>query len=40
MVQSFRQPEIIEIARREGKVTVERLSEHFGVTLQLSLIHI
>ncbi len=34
MVQSFRQPEIIEIARREGKVTVERLSEHFGVTLQ------
>lgn len=34
MVQSFRQPEIIEIARREGKVTVDGLAEHFGVTLQ------
>lgn len=34
MAQTFRQPEIIEIARREGKVTVEGLAEHFGVTLQ------
>lgn len=34
MSQSFRRPEILEIARREGKVTVEGLAEHFGVTLQ------
>ncbi|NAZ37414.1 DeoR/GlpR family DNA-binding transcription regulator [Rubellimicrobium sp. CFH 75288] len=34
MSQSFRHPEILEIARREGKVTVERLAEHFGVTHQ------
>jgi DeoR family transcriptional regulator, glycerol-3-phosphate regulon repressor len=34
MAQSFRQAEIIEIARREGKVTVDGLSEHFDVTLQ------
>lgn len=34
MSQSFRQPEIIEIARREGKVTVDGLAERFGVTLQ------
>jgi DeoR family glycerol-3-phosphate regulon repressor len=34
MTQTFRHPEILEIARREGKVTVERLAEHFGVTLQ------
>ena len=34
MSQSFRQPEIVEIARREGKVTVEGLAERFGVTLQ------
>ncbi len=34
MSQSFRQPEILEIARRDGKVTVEGLAEHFGVTLQ------
>ncbi len=34
MPQSFRHPEIIEIARREGKVSVERLAAHFGVTLQ------
>lgn len=34
MAQSFRQPDIIEIARREGKVTVERLAAEFGVTLQ------
>lgn len=34
MSQSFRQPEILDIARREGRVTVEGLAEHFGVTLQ------
>lgn len=34
MVQTLRKPEIIEIARREGKVTVERLVEYFGVTPQ------
>lgn len=34
MSQSFRHPEILEIARREGKVTVDDLAERFGVTLQ------
>ncbi|WOI56822.1 DeoR/GlpR family DNA-binding transcription regulator [Palleronia sp. LCG004] len=34
MSQTIRHPEIIDIARREGKVTVEGLSAHFGVTLQ------
>lgn len=34
MPQSFRHPEILDIARREGKVTVEDLAERFGVTLQ------
>ncbi|MEM1432034.1 MAG: DeoR/GlpR family DNA-binding transcription regulator [Pseudomonadota bacterium] len=34
MTQAFRQPEILEIARREGRVTVEMLAEHFGVTPQ------
>lgn len=34
MSQSFRQPEILDIARREGRVTVEKLAEHFGVTHQ------
>ncbi|MFN3525104.1 MAG: DeoR/GlpR family DNA-binding transcription regulator [Paracoccus sp. (in: a-proteobacteria)] len=34
MTQTFRQPEILEIARRDGKVTVEALALHFGVTLQ------
>jgi DeoR family glycerol-3-phosphate regulon repressor len=34
MSQTFRHPEILEIARRTGKVTVEDLAEHFGVTLQ------
>ncbi|MBU2957767.1 DeoR/GlpR family DNA-binding transcription regulator [Paracoccus sp. 1_MG-2023] len=34
MSQTFRQPEILEIARRDGKVTVEGLAQHFGVTLQ------
>ncbi|MEM1362955.1 MAG: DeoR/GlpR family DNA-binding transcription regulator [Pseudomonadota bacterium] len=34
MVQTLRKPEIIEIARREGKVTVDRLVDYFGVTPQ------
>ena len=34
MSQTFRHPEILEIARRDGKVTVEDLAAHFGVTLQ------
>ncbi|MBV7410557.1 DeoR/GlpR family DNA-binding transcription regulator [Maritimibacter sp. DP1N21-5] len=34
MSQTFRHPEILEIARREGKVTVEGLAQHFDVTLQ------
>ena len=34
MSQTFRQPDILKIAQREGKVTVESLAEHFGVTLQ------
>ena len=34
MSQTFRHPEILEIARREGKVTVDNLAERFGVTLQ------
>lgn len=34
MSQTFRHSEILDIARREGKVTVEGLAEHFGVTLQ------
>lgn len=34
MSQSFRHPEILEIVRREGKVTVDGLADHFGVTLQ------
>jgi DeoR family glycerol-3-phosphate regulon repressor len=34
MTQSFRHPEILDIARREGKVTVEGLAAQFGVTLQ------
>ncbi|HSF90911.1 MAG TPA: DeoR/GlpR family DNA-binding transcription regulator [Paracoccaceae bacterium] len=34
MSQVFRHPEILSIARRDGKVTVEGLAEHFGVTLQ------
>ena len=34
MSNNFRHPEILEMTRKEGKVTVERLAEHFGVTLQ------
>lgn len=34
MVQKFRHSEILEIARQDGKVTVERLATHFDVTLQ------
>ena len=34
MSQTFRHPEILDIARLEGKVTVEGLARHFNVTLQ------
>lgn len=34
MSQTFRHPEILEAARRQGKVTVEGLAAQFGVTLQ------
>lgn len=34
MSQGFRQPEILDLARRDGKVVVEDLAERFGVTLQ------
>lgn len=34
MPMKFRQAEIVEIAARDGKVTVEGLAEHFSVTLQ------
>ena len=34
MSQTFRLPEILEIARKEGKVTVESLADRFGVPLQ------
>ncbi len=34
MSQTFRHPEILDIARRDGKVTVEGLAAQFGVTLQ------
>ncbi|MGY9047885.1 hypothetical protein P775_05855 [Puniceibacterium antarcticum] len=34
MSQTFRHPEILEIARREGRVTVERLADYFSVTQQ------
>ena len=34
MVLSFRQSEILDIARTEGRVVVEDLAERFGVTLQ------
>ena len=34
MPQTFRHPDILEIAQRDGKVTVDALAEHFGVTLQ------
>jgi DeoR family glycerol-3-phosphate regulon repressor len=34
MSQTLRHPEILEILRRDGKVTVEQLADHFQVTLQ------
>jgi DeoR family glycerol-3-phosphate regulon repressor len=34
LVLTIRKPEIIAIARREGKVTVDGLVDHFGVTPQ------
>ena len=34
MSQTFRHPEILDIARTNGKVTVDGLADHFGVTQQ------
>ena len=34
MAQGFRLPEILERARSEGRVTVDELAQHFGVTAQ------
>lgn len=34
MSQTFRHPEILDIARQSGKVTVEGLADYFGVTVQ------
>lgn len=34
MAQNFREPDILEIARKEGKVIVEDLASRFGVTVQ------
>lgn len=34
MPQSFRQPEILSVARRQGRVTVEGLAARFGVSVQ------
>ncbi|MBL3568165.1 DeoR/GlpR transcriptional regulator [Rhodovulum sp. BSW8] len=34
MSQTLRAPDILDIARRDGRVTVEALAEHFGVTVQ------
>lgn len=34
MSQQLRQPEILRLAREQGKVTVEGLARHFGVTVQ------
>lgn len=34
MSHAFRHKDILEIARKDGKVTVDGLAQHFGVTLQ------
>lgn len=34
MTQTLRHPDILQIARREGRVTVDGLATHFGVTVQ------
>ena len=34
MASNFRHREILELARKEGKVTVEGLSKRYGVTVQ------
>ncbi|SDW24650.1 DeoR/GlpR family DNA-binding transcription regulator [Roseicitreum antarcticum] len=34
MSQTFRHPEIMDIARKNGRVTVDELAAHFGVTVQ------
>ena len=34
MVSTFRQKEILDIARKDGKVTVDALAERYNVTVQ------
>ena len=34
MAQNLRQPEILDLARQHGRVTVDGLAAHFGVTVQ------
>jgi DeoR family glycerol-3-phosphate regulon repressor len=34
MARTFRQPQILDLARRRGHVTVDGLAAHFGVTVQ------
>jgi predicted DNA-binding transcriptional regulator YafY len=34
VVTNFRQREILDLARKDGKVTVEGLAEHYDVTVQ------
>lgn len=34
MAQNFRQPDILELARKDGRVTVDGLADKFGVTVQ------
>lgn len=34
VTQTFRHPDILEIARRDGRVSVDGLASHFGVTAQ------
>ena len=34
MVTNFRQRQILNLARKDGKVTVEGLAEHYDVTVQ------
>ena len=34
MVTNFRQREILDLARKDGKVTVDGLAEHYDVTVQ------
>lgn len=34
MAQTFRQPEILDLAREQGRATVDGLAQRFGVTVQ------